>query len=190
MNELKPCPFEAKAEAIAAWTRRAPPEPAALPPKERLALNVRHPDCHKAADAFWTYWAENGETHKRGYYESTWGAINRALRTVGVVEHGPSPAATVKDSLTPDAAPSVAPEPVAWRYQDARGHYRYRAYKPGFDVEYAILKPVPLYAAHPPRAPLTDAEIVSIMEACLNDWDWKEFARAVESAVRQEQPHG
>ena len=30
MNELKPCPFEAKAEAIAAWTRRrAQPEPAA-----------------------------------------------------------------------------------------------------------------------------------------------------------------
>lgn len=56
-------------------------------PKERLALNVRHQDCHKAADAFWDYWKENGETHKHGYYESTWGAINRALRTVGVVEH-------------------------------------------------------------------------------------------------------
>lgn len=53
----------------------------------RLALNVRHPNCHKAADAFWTYWNENGETHKRGYYESTWGAINRAIRMVGVVEH-------------------------------------------------------------------------------------------------------
>lgn len=56
-------------------------------PKERLALNVRHRDCHKAADAFWAYWNENGETHRHGYYESTWGAINRALRTVGVVEH-------------------------------------------------------------------------------------------------------
>lgn len=56
-------------------------------PKERLALNVRHRDCHKAADAFWAYWKEYGETHKRGYYESTWGAINRALRAVGVVEH-------------------------------------------------------------------------------------------------------
>lgn len=55
--------------------------------KEALALNVRHSDCHKAADAFWKYWNENGETHKHGYYESTWGAINRALRTVGVVRH-------------------------------------------------------------------------------------------------------
>ena len=79
------------AAVIAAWNRRA--QPAALPPKERLALNVRHPDCHKAADAFWSYWNENGETHKRGYYESTWGAINRALRTVGVVEHAYAPAA-------------------------------------------------------------------------------------------------
>lgn len=65
-------------------------------PKERLALNTMHPDCHKAADAFWEYWNANGETHKRGYYESTWGAINRALRTVGVVEHDyPAPPAKV-----------------------------------------------------------------------------------------------
>lgn len=34
---------------------------------------------HEAADAFWAYWRENGETHKHGYYESTWGAINKAL---------------------------------------------------------------------------------------------------------------
>jgi len=34
---------------------------------------------HEAADAFWKYWRENGETHKHGYYESTWGAINAAL---------------------------------------------------------------------------------------------------------------
>jgi len=34
---------------------------------------------HMAADAFWKYWRENGETHKHGYYESTWGAINAAL---------------------------------------------------------------------------------------------------------------
>lgn len=68
-----------------------------LVPKDRLALNVKHPDCHRAADAFWAYWNENGETHKRGYYESTWGAINCALRTVGVVEH--------------DYMLAVAPEP-------------------------------------------------------------------------------
>lgn len=36
---------------------------------------------HEAADAFWAYWKENGETGKHGYYESTWGAINAALNT-------------------------------------------------------------------------------------------------------------
>lgn len=34
---------------------------------------------HEAADAFWKYWRENGDMHKHGYYESTWGAINAAL---------------------------------------------------------------------------------------------------------------
>ncbi len=48
------------------------------------ALDVTKPGCHRAAEAFWAYWKENGETHKRGYYESTWGAINAALRLVGV----------------------------------------------------------------------------------------------------------
>lgn len=52
-----------------------------------IALNVRHPDCHKAADAFWQYWRKNGVPHKHGYYESTWGAINQALRHVGVISH-------------------------------------------------------------------------------------------------------
>lgn len=37
---------------------------------------------HEAAIAFWDYWKLNGETHKHGFYESTWGAINRALRAV------------------------------------------------------------------------------------------------------------
>jgi hypothetical protein len=39
---------------------------------------------HEAADAFWAFWRENGETHKHGYYESTWGAINAALRVAGL----------------------------------------------------------------------------------------------------------
>jgi hypothetical protein len=54
---------------------------------KEVALNTRHPDCHKAAHAFWQYWMENGVPHKHGYYESTWGAINQALRYVGVVPH-------------------------------------------------------------------------------------------------------
>lgn len=42
-----------------------------------------------------------------------------------------------------------AQEPVAWRYQDANGNYRYRGYVAGFDVDYRSLKPVPLYGAPP-----------------------------------------
>lgn len=34
---------------------------------------------HEVARAFWRHWSENGETHKHGHYESTWGAINAAL---------------------------------------------------------------------------------------------------------------
>ena len=37
------------------------------------------PLSHEACDAFWKYWKENGETHKHGYYESTWGAIRAYL---------------------------------------------------------------------------------------------------------------
>ena len=44
------------------------------------------------------------------------------------------------------------PEPVTWRYTDARGHYRYRGYKAGFDKEYSILKPELLYL-HPAPKP-------------------------------------
>ena len=40
--------------------------------------------------------------------------------------------------------------PVAWRYQDANDNYRYRKYVSGFDVEYKLLRPVPLYAAPQP----------------------------------------
>jgi hypothetical protein len=43
------------------------------------------PLSHEACDALWKYWNENGETHKHGYYESTWGAVqaymNRSVET-------------------------------------------------------------------------------------------------------------
>ena len=48
------------------------------------------PLSHEACDAFWKYWKENGETHKHGYYESTWGAIRAYL----------DKAATTKDQRT------------------------------------------------------------------------------------------
>lgn len=50
----------------------------------RAAKNRRIVPTEEAADAFWKYWRENGETHKHGYYESTWGAINAALAVCDV----------------------------------------------------------------------------------------------------------
>ena len=66
---------------------------------KNVCLNVTESgdSCHQAADAFWDYWKENGETHKHGYYESTWGAINAALRTVGVVIYEWPPEAFKED---------------------------------------------------------------------------------------------
>jgi hypothetical protein len=55
----------------------------------------------------------------------------------------------VKDNL--QSAP--VQEPVAWRYTDARGHYRYRGYVPGFDAEYQLLKPEALCLCTPSAAP-------------------------------------
>lgn len=81
--------------------------PEAQAPKYPIALNTQHPDCHEAADAFWEYWKANGETHRHGYYESTWGAINRAIRMVGVVPHDYG----VPGLLA--ASPQGAPSPAA-----------------------------------------------------------------------------
>ena len=39
----------------------------------------------EAANAFWEYWDANGLTHRHGYYESTWGAINAAIAASGVI---------------------------------------------------------------------------------------------------------
>lgn len=54
-----------------------------------------------------------------------------------------------------------AQEPVAWRYQNSRGHYRYRGYVKGFDVDYKILRPIPLYTA-PPLRDLSKDEICEL----------------------------
>ena len=48
--------------------------------KARILLNPTH----EAADAFWASWRENGETHRHGYYESTWRAVNAAIKAGGV----------------------------------------------------------------------------------------------------------
>lgn len=69
----------------------------------------------------------------------------------------------ILEEVLAQPAPTVQ-EPVAWRYTDARGHYRYRGYVPNFDVDYKLLKPQPLYTTPPAapaaqRKPLTDDEI-------------------------------
>ena len=46
-----------------------------------ITLNIQQ---HHVADAFWEYWNENGETHKHGYYESTWGALAKALHRAAI----------------------------------------------------------------------------------------------------------
>lgn len=43
----------------------------------------------EAADAFWEYWEENGETQRHGYYEATWGAINAAIKVAGLAPAPP-----------------------------------------------------------------------------------------------------
>jgi hypothetical protein len=64
--------------------------------------------------------------------------------------------AHIEENLEMVAAP--VQEPVAWRYTDSRGHYRYRGYVPGFDAEYQLLKPkaLCLCAATPPAAPVQE----------------------------------
>ena len=44
------------------------------------------------------------------------------------------------------------PEPVAWRYKDARSNFRYRGVAPGFDKDYPTLYPEPLYSSDQLRA--------------------------------------
>ena len=86
-------------------------------------------------------------------------------------------------------------QPVAWRYQDARGNFRYRGYKAGFDVDYPSLKPVPLYLSPQPPADvplMTVQEMQDVIEKAIIDWgnsfgstEDVFIARAVEAEVRR-----
>jgi hypothetical protein len=49
---------------------------------EMASINLKKcPRTHSAADAFWDTWKKNNETHKHGYYESTWLAVDAAMST-------------------------------------------------------------------------------------------------------------
>ena len=86
---------------------------------------------------------------------------------------------------------TAPPEPVAWRYKDARGHWRYTGTRPG--LEHAILKPEPLYAsAQPVHERLTDEdiwrsdELMSInARAGLSMPILMELARAIERLINE-----
>lgn len=84
--------------------------------------------------------------------------------------------------------PATGGEPVAWRYQDARGHYRYRGYVPRFDKDYALLKPIPLYTSpQPVREPLTPEQIdaaAKMMAECM-DYPWDFMPERGRSGMRK-----
>ena len=67
-------------------------------------------------------------------------ALREALTSV------PDWASEAKEQPAPVAKPHEQ-EPVAWRYTDARGHYRYRGFVANFDKKYPMLKPQPLYTS-------------------------------------------
>ena len=82
-----------------------------------------------------------------------------------------------------------AHKPVAWRYQNSRGHYRYRGYVKGFDVDYKILRPIPLYTA-PPLRDLSDDEIKAVFRKSISEqgrqMDFVELGRALIKAAREQ----
>lgn len=77
-------------------------------------------------------------------------AMKLALEALEYIEHNymslPAPAEKAITSLREALAeqPAQQQEPVAWRYTDARGHYRYRGFVANFDKKYPMLKPQPL----------------------------------------------
>jgi len=89
-------------------------------------------------------------------------------------------AAAWKAAKAHDTKEQQTQEPVVWRYQDSRGHYRYRSYVKGFDADYKILRPVPLYAA-PPLRDLSDEEIMD----CWKCQKPVQFARAILAKARE-----
>lgn len=62
---------------------------------------------------------------------------------------------------------ATMPEPVAWRYTDARGHYRYRGYIARFDSLYPILRPEPLITTTQAEA-YADARVREMLEEAIS----------------------
>ncbi len=51
----------------------------AFAPAQDVAVHLPNIQQHHVADAFWNSWKANGETHKHGYYESTWMSLRAAF---------------------------------------------------------------------------------------------------------------
>jgi len=137
MNELKPCPFEAKAEAIAAWIRRAPP----AAPSDEVAAVLRY--CRAVQQE---------------------GTVNERVVAQTVARMLAKP---------PDAAPSVAPEPLFLLHSgqiDSGGEQDDWETEADSQVrvdEFCRLHPgktIPLFA-HPPRAPLTEEHVTAVVRS-------------------------
>lgn len=106
--------------------------------------------------------------HKGGEQNAELWDWDDGIETLPDGEHLLYASAPLRAALAQQAEP--VQEPVAWRYQDARGNYRYRGYVQGFDKDYSRLRPVALYTAPPQRKPLTDAEIVEAVREADLDW--------------------
>ncbi len=159
MNELKPCPFEAKAEAIAAWTRRrAQPEPAASADPSRDAYEGCREDLLD-----WKRRALKAEETCR-----------QLTRALGEDVNGTT---FMGEPVLPprDAAPSVAPEPVAWTLQSeldaaqttCSAHLWFTNPR---NSAWTALFTREQIAAHPPRAPLTEEQRRDLVKECGLDW--------------------
>ena len=118
------------------------------------------------------------------------------LSSIGISLVNENVLTALKKALAKQEQSVSVGEPVAWRYTDARGHYRYRGYRTGFDAEYKLLKPEALcLCATPPAAQpapstivrtwvgLTDDEVGNLSDfAYAND---EEFVRNVEKHLKE-----
>lgn len=208
-EELKPCPFcgstllgmsqtgiywgrcdschcegptaETEAKAIAAWNRRAQPAQVAA-----LAAALAALTAEQERLGLYEQPAAPALTPCRGLQDSTC----TYLATCGGIcnKCGKSHDGKENASLPFAAAPSVAPEPVAWTLQSeldaaettCSAHLWFTNPR---NSAWTALFTREKIAAHPPRAPLTDEEIEALrVEHGLDECDPSGFARAIEAA--------
>lgn len=60
---------------LAAWEHRRAETDRLREAQKDVSIAETMPLSYEGCEAFWKHWRENGETHKHGFYESTWGAI-------------------------------------------------------------------------------------------------------------------